>query len=402
MKTIAMCALLAALAFGLLPGNRDEAAAPDEGLVLLVETQQDAQAPQKASSARQNESEKAAVQTAPDAQTVRLLDGGAVTALSMEDYLTGVLLSEMPADFEPEARKAQAVAARTFTCRKLLQPKHENADVCADFSCCQAWTSREQLRQKYGASFDAVWSAAREAVRQTAGEVLTYDGQLILSNDTTRGLIDTYNNFLGLNIGDSPLTLIRNAWAVGAIGIVIGAILIPLLSAATQWINVKLMPQQPTTNGNDQASTMAQSMKTMNMVMPLMSAWFCFTLPAGMGLYWIAGSVVRGIQQVVINRHIDKMDFDDIIKKNSVKSAKKLEKMKAAQEKMNAYANMSTRNIQSKANSGNVGSADQKSQTVDSSGESTKPVNAKPGSMMAKANMVRQYNEKNNNGSKDN
>ena len=156
---------------------------------------------------------------------------------------------------------------------------------------------------------------------------LTYDGQLILSNETTRGLIDTYNNFLGLNIGDSPLTLIRNAWAVGAIGIVIGAILIPLLSAATQWINVKLMPQQPTTNGNDQASTMAQSMKTMNMVMPLMSAWFCFTLPAGMGLYWIAGSVVRGIQQVVINRHIDKMDFDDIIKKNSVKSAKKLEKM---------------------------------------------------------------------------
>lgn len=231
---------------------------------------------------------------------------------------------------------------------------------------------------------------------------LTYDGQLILSNETTRGLIDTYNNFLGLNIGDSPLTLIRNAWAVGAIGIVIGAILIPLLSAATQWINVKLMPQQPTTNGNDQASTMAQSMKTMNMVMPLMSAWFCFTLPAGMGLYWIAGSVVRGIQQVVINRHIDKMDFDDIIKKNSVKSAKKLEKMKAAQEKMNAYANMSTRNIQNKANSGNVGSADQKSQTVDSSAESPKPVNAKPGSMMAKANMVRQYNEKNNNGSKDN
>ena len=89
MKTIAMCALLAALAFGLLPGNRDEAAAPDEGLVLLVETQQDAQAPQKASSARQNQSEKAAVQTAPDAQTVRLLDSGAVTALSMEDYLTG-------------------------------------------------------------------------------------------------------------------------------------------------------------------------------------------------------------------------------------------------------------------------------------------------------------------------
>lgn len=179
MKTIAMCALLAALAFGLLPGNRDEAAASDAGLVLLVETREEAEAPRKTLSAQQNESEAIMTQTAPDAQTVRLLDGGAVTALSVEDYLTGVLLSEMPAEFETEARKAQAVAARTFTCRKLLQPKHENADVCAEASCCQAWTSQERLRQKYGASFDTVWSAAREAVRQTAGQVLTYDGQLI-------------------------------------------------------------------------------------------------------------------------------------------------------------------------------------------------------------------------------
>ena len=177
---------------------------------------------------------------------------------------------------------------------------------------------------------------------------LEYQGQLILSNETTRGLIDTYNNFFGLNMGDSPSALIRSAWAVGAVGIVIGAILIPVLSAATQWINVKLMPQQAS-NGNDQASTMMASMKTMNMLMPLMSAWFCYTLPSGMGLYWIAGSVVRSIQQVVINRHIDKMDFEEIIKKNSVKSAKKLEKMKEAQEKMNAYASMNTRSIQNKA-----------------------------------------------------
>ena len=74
-----------------------------------------------------------------------------------------------------------------------------------------------------------------------------------------------------------------------------------------------------------------------------MSAWFCFTLPSGLGLYWVAGSVVRSIQQVVINKHIDKMNFDDIIKKNSAKSAKKLEKMKEQQEKLNAYASMSTK-----------------------------------------------------------
>lgn len=230
---------------------------------------------------------------------------------------------------------------------------------------------------------------------------LTYpaeNGQLILGDG---GLINTYNNFLGLNIGDSPLTLIKTAWASDpvAIGIIIGAILIPVLSAVTQWINVKLMPQQPTNNANDQAASMAQSMKTMNMIMPLMSAWFCFTLPAGMGLYWIAGSVVRGIQQVVINKHIDKMNFDDIIKKNSVKSAKKLEKMKELQEKTNAYAAMNTRNIQSRANSGKPVN-DVKEQSAD--GSNTRTVNAKPGSMMAKANMVKDYNEKNNRSGKDN
>ena len=98
---------------------------------------------------------------------------------------------------------------------------------------------------------------------------LTYEGELILSNETTRGLLDTYNNFLGLNIGNSPQHIISNAFTVGAWGLVIGAIAIPLLSALTQWINVKLMPQQNTDNKSDQENAMASSMKTMNMIMPL-------------------------------------------------------------------------------------------------------------------------------------
>ena len=97
----------------------------------------------------------------------------------MEDYLTGVLLSEMPVDFSPEARKAQVVAARTFTCRKLESPKHTQADVCADFSCCQAWTSRGDLERKYGDDFTAVWQSAQKLVRESAGEVLTFGGELI-------------------------------------------------------------------------------------------------------------------------------------------------------------------------------------------------------------------------------
>lgn len=226
---------------------------------------------------------------------------------------------------------------------------------------------------------------------------LTYEGQLLLNSGTTRGLIDTYNNFLGMNIGDSPMTLIRESWIEGSWGIVIGALLIPILSAVTQWINVKLMPQANTGNDNSQASSMAQSMKTMNMLMPIMSAWFCFSLPAGMGIYWVAGSVVRSIQQIIINKHIDKMDFDEIIKKNSAKSAKKLEKVQKQQEIMKEYSNMSTRNIQSKANTSTSGS---KQSGTSSQSASTSTGSAKPGSMMAKANMVKQYNERNNDGSK--
>ena len=232
---------------------------------------------------------------------------------------------------------------------------------------------------------------------------LTYQGELILSNETTRGLIDTYNNFLGLNMGNSPSHIINGALETGSYLLVVGAILIPVLSALTQWINVKLMPTQNDNNKNNgQESSMASSMKMMNNIMPIMSAWFCFTLPSGMGLYWIAGSVVRTIQQIVINKHIDKMDFDKIIQQNSKKSAKKLEKIKERQEKLNAYANMNTRNIQSKTNTNtNTSTRPQTSQAdkdaaMKKSTEYYNQGNAKPGSLMARANMVKQYNEKNN------
>lgn len=226
---------------------------------------------------------------------------------------------------------------------------------------------------------------------------LTYEGQLILSNETTRGLIDTYNNFLGLNMGDSPSTLIKTAMAAGSYGAVIGAIMIPLLSMVTQWINVKLMPQAANDSKNSQSS-MAQSMKTVNMLMPIMSAWFCFTLPSGVGLYWVAGSVVRSVQQVLINKHIDKMDFDQIIEKNSAKSAKKLEKIQKRQELMNTYANMNTRSMQNKANVTSNMTEKEKEEAMKKSTDSYNTANAKPGSMMEKANMVKRYNEKNNRG----
>ena len=95
--------------------------------------------------------------------------------------------------------------------------------------------------------------------------------------------------------------------------------MVPILSALTQYLNTRLLSQQNTNtsaSSNSQNDTMASTMKTMNTVMPIMSAVFCFTLPVGMGIYWIAGAVVRCVQQIIINKSIDKIDVDEIVKKN--------------------------------------------------------------------------------------
>lgn len=202
--------------------------------------------------------------------------------------------------------------------------------------------------------------------------------------------LEKYNNFLGLNIGNSPSFIVKEAVSAGSYLMVVAAIAVPVLSAVTQWINTKLMPQPESNNSQD--NTMASSMKTMNYMMPLMSAVFCYTLPAGMGLYWIAGSVVRSIQQVIINKHIDKMDLDELIKKNVEKRNKKLEKSGINPKTINNYANMSTRTISSKASSM---TQEEKDLAVKKSTEYYNK-NAKAGSLASKANMVKQYNEKNN------
>lgn len=215
--------------------------------------------------------------------------------------------------------------------------------------------------------------------------------------DQTFSLLDQYNNFLGLSMSNSPSFTFHEAREAGSVVMMIAAFAIPVLAAVTQWINVKLMPQQETNSDNEQQNTMMQSMKTMNMIMPVMSAVFCYTLPAGMGLYWVAGAVVRSIQQILINKHIDKMDLDEVIKKNEDKAKKKMEKAGQKAEKMAAYASMNTKNagMASKASVSSKMTQEEKEELVRKSTEYYSK-NAKPGSMMAKANMVKEYNEKKN------
>ena len=223
------------------------------------------------------------------------------------------------------------------------------------------------------------------------------NGQQILSTldasgkVVSKGLLDTYNSFLGLNIVNSPLNIIKESFASHAYLIMIMAILIPLLSGFTQWLSVKLAPNQPQPTGdNSQADSMAQSMKMMNVMMPLMSVWFAFSFPAGMGIYWIANAVVRIILQILMNKRIDKIDINELIEQNKEKSKKKLEQIQANQERMQAYAAMNTRSIQTKASYVNKA----ESTDVDESAV-TKPTEYAPGSMAAKANMVSEFNKRN-------
>ena len=108
-----------------------------------------------------------------------LMADGSVQILGMTDYLQGVLMGEMPASFEMEALKAQAVAARTFTAKSLGTSKHPQAAVCTNPGCCQAYLTEEQYMQKGGRQQDI--KRLRRAVEETAGQVLYYEGELIVA-----------------------------------------------------------------------------------------------------------------------------------------------------------------------------------------------------------------------------
>jgi len=225
---------------------------------------------------------------------------------------------------------------------------------------------------------------------------LTFEGNKIISTIgengkiISRGLIDTYNNFLGINIGNTPGETVKTAFTNGQYLLVIGAILIPVLAAVTQWINVKLTPQSNTqSTGNEQQDQMQSSMKAMNTFMPLFSAVMCYSLPAGLGIYWVAGAVVRSIQQVAINKYIDKMDLEAEIKKNVEKKNARLKRAGIDPSIINANANRSTKSVERLSQI----KAENEAKVKEITENSKKP----SGSLAAKANMVRDYNERNNN-----
>ena len=129
----------------------------------------------------QEEDEDGQSLTLPDSgYTLSILVDGQVQEMDLNQYLWGVVAAEMPASFEEEALKAQAVAARTYSLHKAGNAaNHPEADLCTDYACCQAWIAREKAQANWGENAEAYTEKITQAVAETNNQVILYDGQLI-------------------------------------------------------------------------------------------------------------------------------------------------------------------------------------------------------------------------------
>ena len=204
--------------------------------------------------------------------------------------------------------------------------------------------------------------------------------------DKTTATMGHLNTFLGINIGEQPLTMLMDALKDFSIVGIILAVIIPIMAGLTQFISVKLMQQQQTTT-IDPDNPMARSMNSMNYIMPLFSVFMGFTLPAGLGLYWAISAIVRCVQQMAINKYLSKKSVEEMIEEQRKKAAKKREKKGAPAKEINRMATKSTRNVTEQKTSV---SSKEKEEKIQQAKENIK--NAKPGSLASKANMVSRYN----------
>ncbi len=117
-------------------------------------------------------------------RTLRVLHNGKIEEMTMEDYLRGVLRAEMPASFEPEALKAQAIAARTYTLYKMRDgpiANHPDADACDDITCCKAYKTAEDAAEGWGGMALYYEEKLARAVEETDARIVLYGGEPILA-----------------------------------------------------------------------------------------------------------------------------------------------------------------------------------------------------------------------------
>ena len=198
---------------------------------------------------------------------------------------------------------------------------------------------------------------------------------------STKENVHQMNYFFGVNIAERPSNMIKT----GSIFLIVVAIAIPFLAGFTQWLSVKIMnAASNNSNNNKNDNSVEQSMNTMMKVMPLMSVFLCFTMPVGLGIYWVVSAVVRTIQQVVINKRLDKKPIEELVKENMEKAAKKRAKKKEVEaSKVSSMAQVNARKIE-----------EPKRKMSSNKEFNSYKENAKPGSLASKANMVSDFNNK--------
>ena len=241
----------------------------------------------------------------------------------------------------------------------------EGADQAA-FAGCTTLDSVVDVMKNFGAD---QWDALQNHFTGAANVIA----------ENSAHLTDV-NTFLGINLSSTPLI-------IGGI-----AFLIPILSVLGQWFSMQLaMKLQKGRNGEDMPGM--GSMKMMNNIMPIVSGVMCLSLPAGLGIYWVAGSVIQIIQQIVMNRYFAKLDVNVLVEKNIEKQNKKRAKRGLPPQKVTNVAHMNVKNIEHNEKS----NAEKRAEKVKESTEYYAKNAPKPGSLAAKANMVQMYNEKQQN-----
>lgn len=201
-------------------------------------------------------------------------------------------------------------------------------------------------------------------------------------------LIERMNSFLGINLATTPWQgfMPNIGW------------ILPVLAGLSQWYSTRLMSSTQNLSDDNPSASM---MKQMNIMMPLMSVFFCFTFASGIGIYWVAQSVFTIIQQVFINAHLKKVDIDDLVQKNVEKANKKRAKKGLPPTKVGNVDEM-MKKLQEKEDREETKRMEKIAKSKAQVEESNRYYNAdaKPGSLAAKANMVAKYNEKHEKGGK--
>ena len=255
-----------------------------------------------------------------------------------------------------------------------FSPKLIDSGINIAFTSKLDYTDTNALLEVFNTFSAEQWNQLKDIFPAAADTITNYSAQIM-----------HINNFLGINLATAP------GFSLSI------ALIIPILAGLTQWLSMKLMPNASGSDDNydGNENSMAQSMKMMNNVMPIVSAVFCISMPSGLGLYWIMGSVVQCVIQIIANKEMSKIDIEELAKKNIEKANEKRAKKGLPPNKVD-----SAKSAIDKINDANR----RREEEISRRGDRAKQIkdsteyynqNAKPGSLASKVNMVKLYNERN-------